>query len=699
MIGMVSFDPILPLTLLAALVGLTVVVLVWAGLRGLVGTGLRALGAAVLLAALANPSLREEERDPLADVAFLVIDETGSNAIADRAAQTQAAEAALNARLSAFQEDPDAPLELRVVRVGDDAAEANGEPGSHLFTALERAAADVSPDRIAGALLVTDGQVHDAERGAGFPGPLHVLLTGAEDEWDRRLHVANAPAFGIVGETVMVTVRAEALGAVPAAEAGRVPLTISLDGEVRGRVSLTPGEDMSFEVEIARAGQNVLELELPNGAGELTTRNNTALVSINGVRDRLRVLLVSGEPHPGGRTWRNLLKADPAVDLVQFTILRPPTKQDGTPVNEMSLIAFPVRELFMEKIDEFDLIIFDRYRWRGVLPFPYLRNIGEYVRRGGAVLVASGPALAGVESLYRTPLRDVLPGAPTARVIEEGFLPRVTELGTRHPVTAELIAAAPGPVGADGAPGWGRWFRQVELDVLPGSTVMSGADEAPLLVLDRVEEGRIAMLASDHAWLWSRGFEGGGPQLEMLRRLSHWLMREPELEEEILTAEPDAGGLVIERRSLGQVTGEVEITSPDGLTETVQLTEVAPGRWRGRSEAPADGLYRLSDATLDRVVAVGPAAPREFANAISSGGPTDGVRAATGGGLDRLADGSPRIRRVREGSTAEGRGWIGLVERRAYRVENITLTPLAPGWLVLLLAALLSVAAWRRESR
>ncbi|MBB5515109.1 hypothetical protein FHS89_001119 [Rubricella aquisinus] len=692
----VIFDPALPWSVLAVAAVCLLALAGYAGRRGLVGWLMRAGAGLVILAALANPSLREEERTPLPDIALLVIDETASQSIAPRPAQLAEAEAALRSALDAAALDPDAPLEWREVRVAD--RRGDEEPGSYLMTALEAAARELPSDRIAGAILLTDGQVHDADLLTSFPAPVHVLLTGTEREWDRRLIVETAPAFGIVGESVPLSLRIEETGLVPDGE-DRVLLTVALDGDVVLRAPVPKGETLDFEVPISRGGQNVLELSVPEGPQELTPRNNTALVTINGVRDRLRVLLVSGEPHPGGRTWRNLLKSDPAVDLVHFTILRPPSKQDGVPVFEMSLIAFPTRELFMEKIDEFDLIIFDRYRRRGVLPTPYLSNIVRYVEEGGAVLVASGPAFAGVESLYRTPLRTILPAAPTARVIEEGFLPRISALGDRHPVTSDLTAEAPRPVSADGTPGWGRWFRMIDLENVSGDTLMQGPEGRPLLVLDRPGEGRIAMLASDHAWLWSRGYEGGGPQQELLRRLAHWLMKEPELEEDVLTAEPDADGLMIERRSLAQVTSAVTITRPDGSTEEVVLSEASPGRWIGRAAAPEDGLYRLSDGDLDRVVAIGPAAPREFETPLSTGALLSPIAEATRGGVKRLSDGIPDIRRIREGRSADGRGWIGLVERGGYRVEDISLTGLAPGWLMLLLTSLLIVGAWRKEGR
>ena len=158
----------------------------------------------------------------------------------------------------------------------------------------------------------------------------------------------------------------------------------------------------------------MVELEVAPIADELTTRNGKAVVAIEGVRDKLRVLLVSGEPHPGERMWRNLLKSDANVDLVHFTILRPPEKAvDGTPINELSLIAFPVADLFGRKIKDFDLIIFDRYSSQAILPRFYLDNIVAYVREGGALLMAEGPAFGTPEdSTPRRSARSRPPGRP-----------------------------------------------------------------------------------------------------------------------------------------------------------------------------------------------------------------------------------------------------------------------------------------------
>ena len=691
MTGDVILAPLIPLPIL---IGLGVAALVFLALaiwRGLAGWALRSLAALVLLAAIANPALRTEEREALTDIVIAVVDESASNRIADREAQVAEALAGLEREIAARGN-----TELRVYRLGD----GEGDAGTELMTALTEAIAEEPRARIAGLFLITDGRAHDMIRAPEVPAPLHAILTGRDEDWDRRLIIRNAPSFAILGEQIILTLRIDNQGAVPPGETGEVPLTIAIDGGEPLFFTVPTGEDLEVPISLPHGGLNILEFETPMAEGELTDRNNRAVIQINGVRDRLRVLLVSGEPHPGLRTWRNLLKSDPAVDLVHFTILRPPEKQDGVPVNELSLIAFPTRELFIEKIDEFDLILFDRYKRRGILPAIYFDNIRSYVENGGAVLVAAGPDYASADSIFRSPLGDVLPGAPTARVLEQGYRPQLTELGERHPVTAGLdLLAPPPPEGVDG-PGWGRWFRLVE--VLPSrnaSVVMSGPDDRPLLMLERVGKGRVALMASDHAWLWNRGFEGGGPQLELLRRLAHWMMKEPELEEEALWAEPVGQTMRIVRRTLEETAPDVTVTHPDGTETTLSLEEVEPGRFETLWEAPEVGLYRLTDGELDAVIALGPAAPREFEQTIATGEVLAATVEATGGGIVRIEDGMPDIRAVREGRAAAGRGWLGITPREAARTLDIKVAALLPAWAYLLLASLLVIGAWLREGR
>ncbi len=699
-IGTITFLPIVPQIVLLVAAGLILVMVALAFWRGLSGWPLRCAAGLALLAALANPVWKHEQRDPLSDVAIIVVDETSSQTIAPRTSQSEAALEQLTQQMSVLNlgRVDVAPFETRIVRVGDGIG-PDADRGSRVLSALQQAASEIAPDRLAGAIVISDGQISDAEAVADFPAPVHHLLTGLPDEWDRRTVLETAPAFAIVGEPVVVKFRVESQGADVIEPNAKVPVFVSVDGAEPMSLDVRLGESVSMPLELAHAGANVIQLLLADTPGELTAENNQAVIAVNGVRDRLRVLLVSGEPYAGERTWRNLLKADSAVDLVHFTILRPPSKQDGVPVFELSLIAFPTRELFMDKIKDFDLIIFDKYRNRDVLPNQYLENVVKYVREGGALLVTSGPAFAGVESLYRSPLGEILPAEPTGQVLDGGYVPRISELGRRHPVTQNLEEFAPRPSLADGTPGWGRWFRLIETDPLRGFTVMTGPQDQPLLVLDRVGEGRVAQLGSDQAWLWSRGYEGGGPQLELLRRLAHWLMKEPELEEETLAAEVAGSDVTVSRRSMGDGSGNIDVTFPDGSLTTLPLQEVTPGYWSARFSAVSNGLYRVAQGDRNSVVAVGPAVPIEFVNAIATDILLAPLVNATGGGTFRLSDGIPGIRLVGEGRVSAGRNWLGLAQRNAYDVTGISLLPLAPAWLMLALVGLFSIAAWRVEGR
>jgi len=652
------------------------------------GAVLRALALALIVLALADPSFTREDRDPLSSVAVIVVDKSPSQNFGDRTQQTEAARAKVVEELHRI-----AGLDVRVVEAG----QADGETdGTRLFTALSSELADVPSDRIAGVIMLTDGRVHDvpAEASAlGFSAPVHALISGHPNERDRRVAPIAAPRFGIVGQPQTITYRVEDQGS-----SERTALvTVRRDGDVIDTRNVPVGVQQDVTVPIPHGGPNIVEIEASPLDNELTQVNNRAVVTIDGVRDKLRVLLVSGEPHAGERTWRNLLKSDPSVDLVHFTILRPPEKQDGTPINELSLIAFPTRELFQQKIDDFQLIIFDRYARQGVLPIIYFDNITRYVRDGGAVLVAAGPDYASPTSIWRTPLDAILPAEPSGNVTDEAFRPTLTELGQRHPVTRGLEGSDANP------PHWSQWFRIVDTRSASGTTVMQGPDEKPLLVLSHEGEGRIALLLSDHIWLWARGFEGGGPHLDLLRRLSHWLMKEPDLEEESLRLTLSGHNLLVRRQTMADEVSDVTLTSPSGATRVLKLQSTKPGEWESSVPANELGLWRATDGKLNALVNIGPANPREFAEVTSTTDVLAPLTNATGGDARRLDNGGgldvPRIIGVRSGDTYKGDDWIGLKMRNASVVRGIGVLPIFGGLLGLLLLLGSAAGTWVREGR
>jgi hypothetical protein len=702
----ITFAPLVPWALLGVVgaVALVLIAVVW--YRRANGSILRTIAIAAALLALANPSLINEKRQPLNDVAAIVVDRSASQNIASRATASDTALKALTERLA--REDN---LDVRVVQAAaDNAARTSDDEGTRIFDAVRDALADVPSDRIAGTIVISDGQIHDTPE--NLRGPVHGLMTGERREGDRRLVIQKAPTYGMVDGELNLVLRVEETGAKDSNKAARrgapARLTLRRDGGKPQHYDVEVGRNEIIPFKLDHAGQTVLEIDVAKGSQELTLRNNRAAIVVNGVRDRLRVLLVSGEPHAGERTWRNLLKADPSVDLVHFTILRPPEKQDGTPVRELSLIAFPIFELFEMRLEEFDLVIFDRYRRRGVLPPGYFLNIANYVARGGALLAAAGPEFASALSIHQTALGDVLPATPSGEIIEAGFRPRLTEVGGRHPVTADLPGAPrPGEAGQKAEAAWGRWFRLIDAKTDRGLPVMQGAGDRPLLLLDRVGEGRVAQILSDHAWLWTRGFEGGGPQAELLRRMAHWLMKEPALEEEDLRAEVTDGRLRVTRRSVGTTHPPVQITGPSGKQQTLKLNPETGGRAVADIAASETGVYRIGDGVRTTVAVAGALNPREFAEVHATDEHLAVAAAETGGGVFWLADGAaknsglPRLRRVRTrgGSDRDlaGRDWLGLRANGAYTVTGVDHVPLMPGLLALLLILGCLTAAWWRE--
>ncbi len=668
------------------------------------GALLRALSLSALLLALANPTLRQEERESLANIAIVVTDESLSQTIAGRPEQTAAIRRELEVRLG------DIP-NLQVRWVHSSRPTGQHAAGTNLFADLNSALANTPPDRLAGVIMVTDGQVHDVPKSAqvlGFDAPVHGLLTGTPGEFDRRIEIVKAPRYGIVGSTRDIEVRVVETGRKGRASE-RVTVKIRREGSPDTSRGAMIGRSVTVPMPFPHAGPNIMELELEAAPGELTAANNRVVVAAEGVRENLRVLLVSGEPHAGERVWRNLLKSDAAVDLVHFTILRPPQKQDGTPINQLSLIAFPTRELFSEKIKDFDLIIFDRYQHRDILQTLYYENIARYVQDGGALLIASGDDYAGKASLAYTALSSVLPAMPTGQLIERPFKARLSVDGAKHPVTRGL------PGSEDKEPTWGRWFRQVEVAPGRGRVLMKGADERPLLVLDRKTKGRVALLLSDHAWLWARGYEGGGPHTDLLRRLSHWLMKEPDLEEERLLASAKGLKLTVERRSMeDDVVGRVRISAPGGETSEVTLDKAGPGLWRSIVDVAAPGLYKLETQSalgpLTAVAHAGVEDAREMSEVTATDEKLRPLAEATGGGvfwtrggglLGNLGSGVdlPRISMLTNARVLAGSGWLGLKDREAFVTRGVRLIPMFTGFLALAALLALLAATWWREGR
>jgi hypothetical protein len=687
----IALSPFLPwpaVYALAVAAFATSIGLIW---RGVSGAWLRALSMALLLLALLDPNLVQENRRPLNDIVAVVVDRSESQAIGERPRQTDKARDELEARLKTLGD-----VDLRVVETSRDESETEG---TKLFAALRSALSDAPPERVGGAIIITDGDAHDIPQSPaalGFNAPLHALITGHEGERQRRIELVEAPRYGIVGKDQIIEARV-----LDSADHGEpVKLTVRRDGETIATIDAKVGVRIDVRAPIDHPGPNVIELEVALVEGEIAADSNRAVVNIEGVRDKLRVLLVSGKPHPGERMWRNLLKSDANVDLVHFTILRPPEKgADGTPINELSLIAFPVADLFGRKIKDFDLIIFDRYAQQSILPYVYLENIANYVRDGGALLMAEGPEFSTPDGLFYSPLGAISPAEPSGDDVEAPYRARVSDEGQRHPVTRGLG----GFDASNGEPSWGRWFRSVGAKPTSGVTVMSAADDKPLLVLSRVDKGRVGLLLSDQMWLWARGYDGGGPYLDLLRRLAHWLMKEPDLEEEALRASAKGRQVTVERQSVRGEARETNLIAPDGLKTKLDMTPYAPGLSRAHVTVNRFGLYRAEDGEHVALVNVGQENPLEMRDVVSTAEKLRPIAEGTGGTARRIgasgdAIAMPRVVGLNPSPSYGGADYIGIKRTGSTELIGARSTSLASGFFGLALLLGMVTLAWVKES-
>lgn len=689
----IHFAPLIPVFWIGILACIAALLLLLGLHKRKRGTIMRGVCSVVFLMTLCHPSVLEEMRQPVKDIAVIVVDQSPSQNYGERTARTQSALESLRRTLSGREE-----LELRVVQAPARKDQINNE--TRIFDALDMALADVPQKRRAGVVVISDGQIHDVPTNTGVfedYGPVHLLLSGSKDDRDRQLVVLEAPSYGIVGKTVSIKYKVEDTANIAEKMAY---VTIKRQNGKDELISAPVNQEMTIELDIEHAGQNVFELETSPIENEITQANNKTALMINGVRERLRVLLVSGQPHSGGRTWRDLLTSDPSVDLVHFTILREPEKLDATPQDELSLIAFPFRELFEVKLYDFDLIIFDRYKLNRILPDFYFKNIADFVKSGGAFLEASGPSFAGNDSIYYTALQDVLPGTPNGNMLNTPYRPALTDIGKNHPVTGSLVWK--GMSAGTTTPEWGQWLRQVEIKRKSGEILMNGVGNNPLLILDRVEKGRVAQLASDQIWLWSRGYQEGGPHTELLRRIVHWLMKEPELDERALHITVDENRIKVRSREFAGNKPDILMSAPDGQSQTIVLEKKPGGYLEAEIIADQIGIYSFRDSyEQTRFAVVGDLNPPELRSVIATTDKLAPLTQASGGGVLWLADTpAPDVRFLSGGRKSySGNGWIGLRENHESTVRGVTQKDFLPDWVMLSLLLGVAILTWWLEGR
>lgn len=659
-----------------------------------IGSIWRVVAVCAIALLILNPVRVTQTRKAEPNIALVVVDDSPSQLLGNRKAQTDEALKALETKAAAIPN-----LKLHVVRLSDTVRPPVKE--TTLWSVMAQQLTSIPAHRLAGVLLLTEGQVHDipssesdAERDAIrqtlHQRPLHVLLSGSPDEYDRWLELGDTPRFGTVDSNLPLQVTAHSN------RSGDGPFTLTVhhtDG-TRESFPIAAGESRAIPFTLKHTGDNMVLLELSGSEEELSTANNRQVVRIHGTRNALRVLLITGKVYPGQRVWRNFLKADPSIDLVHFNILRNVQDEDGVPVSEMSLIPFPVDELFGEKIERFDLIVIDQFTGGGLIPRPYLNSIAQFVNNGGALLFVPDPEKAFAGDLMGSDVRGLLPLNWEKEPREQTFTPALSEAGRKHPVTAALGLENPKRKA-------GNWYRFLQAGQ-PEDTAFSllqtpGAE--PLLVLNKHGKGRVALLLTDQLWLWARGHDGGGPFQMLVRNMIHWLLGEPDLEDTALSARIDNRTLHIHYRSVRGSVVTLTVRSPSGAERQVMVTLNQNGE--GSETVPAEeaGIYTVSDSDGRQAYAIaGEATSREWQRITQDATTLQPVADLARGGVYPLTQDTPNLGMIDAGADAAGNHWTGLVDNRAFSVTGTERTPLAPLWVYFLLGIAAAVMAWRNEA-
>ena len=563
------------------------------------------------------------------------------------------------------------------------------DSGTNFFSTLKKELNKINKDRVAGIIFVTDGQIHDIEEYSDKLDniPIHFIIVGKENELDRVLKTYNVPDYSIVGEQVNFDLIVEDYYTKKDLVAD-----IILDGKKYLSKKIKPNKNYQISIPIYHAGENVLEIKVKKLPGEISEINNYKIHKIKGVHEKLRVMLISGEPNMGLRSLRNLLNSDPSIELVHFTILRPPSKRDLTPVKELSLIPFPTDELFAADISKFSLIIFDQYSLQGVLPKKYLSNITNFVLKGGALLDIAGPEYAKQTSIINSPLKIILPTNPLDELGVEEFKPELTELGLRHPITNKLITNYKNKP-------WGSWNRFIKTEKKSGKILLKHKNY-PILVASQVGDGRVVQLLSDQTWIWKKSITESGPLTELVRNTIHWLLKTPELEENFLNFTKNSNIINVTLNTLLPGNANAKITSPSNKTINFLMKDNNSGGLNGQFISNELGKHKLEVKGITKYIYLGQKNNKELEDIKSTENKVN-ILSKTKNNISThwYESGMPKILIIYNDKILSGQNWIGIKNKNVPKTSQFISKEYLDWYFLLPFLLGLFIYSWFRESR
>lgn len=622
---------------------------------------------------LLEPTLSKNVNSSLPDVIAIVHDQSSSMRATNR---LEGAHTALTRLTKALEKLPNTVVKTASI------AESVG--GTRISGAINQATSGYVADQIAAVIYLGDGLVIDGSELAK-PYPLHQILIADESEKDRLIELISSPIAVDVGQNAEVVFKVTE--SRPQTDFAQVRIYL---GNLNVRtMNVKINHETKINIPINVRGKIPIAIEVAPAQNEVTTNNNIVISQIEGTRNRLQVLLVTGSPYEGARAWRNLLKSDPNVELVHFTILRNAQSEDVGDESESSLIPFPTEELFLDKLNGFDLIVFDRFKRIDILPDLYLEQVAQWVENGGAFLLLAGPAEAEENGILTTPLARVMPFANPKEFNEAMFSPRLSPSGASHPITRPFITSQNT---------WGQWNRLLHAE--PLGDVLLNAGGAPLLITKEANQGRVAAILSDRSWLWQRGFEGGGPFRALFQRVAHWLMKEPELSSNNLDFTQENGGLRFVYSGLLNEP-EIEIISPSQNHSKLKLAKNGSNEFHAVFSAAENGLYRIKLGQDLRFINMGDGPEITAQDLRASHQPIRSAAGATNGGkyayIGRAGNGNlPNFKQISTRELAIG-NMFALKKNNYHTVVRAQSEPLLPPLGMAIAMACLALFTWWRE--
>jgi hypothetical protein len=651
----------------------------------------------------------QQTKKPINDEVAIILDNSASQQYSGKLKRSEDVLESLRERIAEIPSLTARVYSLSEFQNSDD--ELSGDQSTRLLPALRKILSNLDEDRLSGVIFLSDGQVSDSEETTGselaqninkhINKPFSVALSGNDSDLDAWITLNNYSKYGKVGSNAQITFTphySDNNGAGINNISGVVDVLDDAGNVVESR-QVSYGKQVQITLPITKPRLNRYLLALRPVSGELSRINNMLPIELNGIRERMKVLLVTGKIYQGQRLWRNFLKSDPSIDLVHFNILRDVSDNPSAPEYELSLIPFPIFELFGEGIHKFDLIILDQYQGNFQIPEIYLNQVASYVTQGGSLLYVAGDSPDATMAIENSEFQSVLPIVPRGESILRSFKVKPSGLGISHPVTGNF------------APNLGSsasWQRAEKVGSIKKNAQILLEDETanPILAMAEFGKGRSATLLSDQLWIWSVNHQGGGPFQQLARNIIHWLLREPDLEPGQIQASITNNQLTVSKDNPYHLDDEILNITPlfktqnNEQSKALQLVKSEgdkPSKLAAKITIEPDNAYIISSGEISKLVIPDIAGEQEVQNLLDDENSLEHLTEKTGGIIRQFSAGDNN--NIAYGKNMYSANKIPLLKNNAEALINSRESSVFGGLPLFMAGIILLCLSWLFESR